>query len=174
MTFAEAEQFGKYVKEVRAAKGITIEDVVSLIEAKFPMLHVTEGAIKRIERGGVWAYEIERGIKERVLDAPHQVRLRTAIAAVLDMKHQEARMANTTKTTESKKEAVTVNATTTFKKESGFRVVRKDRSFVTNHGFSAVMVKDTLANIKTLGLPTKDVKAALVKKFAEYVETLDK
>ena len=176
MTFEQAEQFGKYTKDCRTVQNLSLQDVADRITAKFPQLKATKVALCRIENGGVWDYEHKKGVKESVLNTTQQIRLRTAIAAVLGMKHQEARMANTTKKAEkaTTETAVRVTATAASKKESGYRVIRKDRSFVTRVGFSTVMIKDTLANVKGLGLPTKDVKAALVKKFAEYVDSLDK
>jgi hypothetical protein len=44
---------------------------------------------------------------------------------------------------------------------------------VTKHGFSLRAVRATLIQLKSLGMSTTDVKAAIVKKFSELVEQAD-
>ena len=201
MTLDEAQKFGKKLEAARLARRMSRPEVVREVRKLHPDLDMSDTVLKRLESGGTYPYERkDPNAVDRVNTAWQQQMRRVYGAYLLGMSEvpatapvaakteaaapkrgpvsseKKAKTSDKTSDTASATKTITVKTPkhVTGKYAGKFRLVRTDRTLFTQHGVSGTVIADTLATLRAVGIPTREAKATIVKKFSEYVESLDK
>lgn len=200
MTHDERKQFGKRVQEGRKKKGWSMLQLLVAAAAIDPTLRTSIPTLNRLENGGLLPSEEVRGVTCK--DTSHNVRLRAAVAAALDIPlsvaasapvepvvvaapaaasspveqapKRDGRKGNTFKAAQ-----VALAAKRAAQKAGAEESTENPKyakfytSLTTRNGFSMGAIRSTLRQLNALGIPTDEVRANIKQRFSEFVDSLD-
>lgn len=172
--YMEMSTLGTEIRKAREARGLSRAGFVAEYKAANPTAAMSEKSIKNME-----------------LHNKGSEQMFQAVATFLGVPYNDKGIVNTGK--KPKASALKIDAVATSTKalpngpvvqapftRAGARAKQAEAgkvlhtSFNTPAGFSLVAARDTLAQLRVLGLPTTHVKQAMIQKFTEYVNALDK